>query len=84
MALLRIEDELARAQLREPFSSLEQGQAWTNLWCSECANASFCSLLLVSAMGRVPAAWIEREPAAPNRYTCTEYRDIEEPLQVTG
>lgn len=73
MALLSIEDEMERAEGGAPFSNSTDGFGWMAIWCEECTREPDCPLLVVALMNRTPAAWTVRDPAAINKYTCTEF-----------
>ncbi len=75
MALLTVEDELARAADVVPFANGYEYDSWSSIWCNECYWEQACPLLLVILHEKTPAAWVDREPGALNRYTCTEYKD---------
>jgi hypothetical protein len=73
VALLSLEEEMARADLGYPFVNDAAFEAWMQIWCDECIVVSRCPLVTVGAMNRTPAAWTLRDPAAVNKYTCAEF-----------
>lgn len=73
MALLSVEDEMARALPEMPFSNSTEGFGWMSIWCDECIRERNCPLLLVAMMNRTPASWELRDQGSINRYTCTEF-----------
>jgi hypothetical protein len=78
VALLDLESEMARARDGSAFSNGFEGEAWIQLWCTDCAvDTDLCPLLGTALLGRTPAAWTLREPGGLNRYTCTEYRETD-------
>lgn len=74
MALLSIEDEMARATLTPPFSNGYEGESWESIWCEDCIHYDDCPLLSVAVFGRTPHAWKMRDIGALNRYTCHEHQ----------
>lgn len=85
MALLRLEEEVERAQPGRAFVDDEAFEAWMQIWCDECDVAE-CPLVTIGAMGRTPAEWVLRDAGAVNKYTCTEFRpnNPDEPTLVIG
>ena len=84
MALLSIDEELARAEIGPPFASDDQYAGWWSIWCRDCAHELHCPLLMVAARDRTPAEWVLRDQGAINKYTCTEYEasNADEPTVV--
>jgi hypothetical protein len=68
---------MSRAGVDAPFSNSTDGLGWMSIWCDECVREPDCPLILVAMMNRTPAAWVLRDQASINRYTCTEYEETE-------
>lgn len=75
MAIGAMDEELARATERMPFSNGFEGEAWMGAWCYRCIRYDDCNLITVSLLGRTPAAWTEVHPRGlTDRYRCSEFR----------
>ena len=75
MALLNVDEELARAADQVPFSNGFEFDCWSSIWCEECVHYDDCPLLLVILHEKTPAAWDEVDPGALNRYHCREFEN---------
>jgi hypothetical protein len=76
MALLRLEDEVQRAEPSSAFVNDDAFEAWMTIWCDECTRQT-CPLITVAAVNRTPKPWMLRDAGAVNKYTCTEFEGVE-------
>lgn len=88
MALLSVDEELARGVDKVPFANGFEFESWSSIWCDECAHYVDCPLLLVILHEKTPQAWEDVNPSALNRYHCNEFErkdDAETPtVQAEG
>lgn len=82
MALLSLEDELARASDKVPFANGFEFESWSSIWCEECTHYETCPLLLVILHEKTPVAWQDKNPGALNRYHCEEFNQKDETQEV--
>jgi hypothetical protein len=60
------------------FSNGTEGESWMAAWCAKCAHstdgADGCVLTDVAMIGRIPADWVEVDPASRyDRYICQRW-----------
>jgi hypothetical protein len=74
VALLTVEQELARARPDRAFANGTEYECWSDIWCAECVQEPTCPLLYIAMFNQVtPAAWEDVRPGYLNRYHCGEF-----------
>lgn len=94
MSLPTVDEALATARDRSPFSNGTEGYAWMANWCGRCVHdaptrrddwANGCPLLIVAITGKTPIEWLDGPRDEHGRYGlgdqyhCVMFRDEDNP-----
>lgn len=78
---LTYDEELQRAEERQPFATSAEGFAWLAKWCETCVHERRCPLIDLAVMEQqTPFGWIRVDSNnLPYQFLCTEYESVAVP-----